>query len=227
MLSDLSIVIPVYRDGPALETLLRELTQAISEGAEVIVVGTNDDPDSRTLALQHGVRYVESAKGRGVQLAAGAAAARGNALWFIHADSRLPEGAAVSVLDVLASQTWGRFDIRFDCGTWRLGLVARLMNLRSRASGIATGDQAVFVRVECYRAVGGFPQSPLMEDIALSTALKRAFGRPARAPGVIVTSSRKWHREGIMRTIVSMWRWRYRYWRGERPERLAQEYYRE
>lgn len=225
LLSSLSIIIPVYRDQAALEALLPLLVDAKRQGAEIIVVGTREDPSCAAIANNAGVRYMEAPKGRGHQLRAGAEVAGGSCLWFLHADSRVTSNAASEVVSALTERAWGRFDIAFDCGTPTLRIVATMMNWRSRASGIATGDQAMFARAESYRAVGGFPAWSLMEDVALSDRLKRAYGRPACLASRAVTSSRKWHREGVVRTILSMWRWRYRFWRGEDPDLLAREYY--
>jgi rSAM/selenodomain-associated transferase 2 len=155
---------------------------------------------------------------------AGAAAASADVLLFLHADTRLPEGADGLISRALAGgAAWGRFDVVIDGRPWMLKVVAAMMNTRSRWTGIATGDQAIFVRRSAFDAVGGYPQQPLMEDIELSRRLRRT-GRPACLRQRVVTSGRRWEARGVWRTIFLMWRLRWRYWRGESPARLAQDY---
>jgi rSAM/selenodomain-associated transferase 2 len=155
---------------------------------------------------------------------AGAAAARGAVLLFLHADTRLPAQADSQVLRAVAGGAcWGRFDVRIEGRPAMLRVVATLMNLRSRLSGIATGDQAIFVTREAFEGVGGFPVQPLMEDIEFSRRLKR-LGRPACLRARARTSGRRWEQRGVWRTIFLMWRLRWRYWRGESPARLAEAY---
>ncbi|MCD6043168.1 MAG: glycosyl transferase family 2, partial [Burkholderiales bacterium] len=157
-----------------------------------------------------------------LQLNAGARAASGAALLFLHADTRLPERADEVVLDSLASSLWGRFDVEIDGRHPLLRVVARAMNLRSRLSGIATGDQAIFVRRDDFP---GFPEIALMEDVAFSRAMKRR-GRPACRREKVLTSGRRWESRGVLRTIVLMWRLRLLYFLGARPDDLARIYHR-
>jgi rSAM/selenodomain-associated transferase 2 len=167
---------------------------------------------------------VDAPRGRALQMNAGAARARADALLFLHADTRLPPMGDELVLQALAGGAcWGRFDVRIEGRPWMLRVVAALMNLRSRASGIATGDQAIFVTREAFERVGGFPVQPLMEDIEISRRLKR-LGRPACLGARVCTSGRRWEQRGVWRTILLMWRLRWRYWRGESAAQLAQAY---
>ena len=155
---------------------------------------------------------------------AGAAAARGNILLFLHADTRLPDDADRLVIDGLAcsSRVWGRFDVRFDSGGL-MRFVAAVMNLRSRLTGIATGDQAIFVTRTNFVAAGGFPPIALMEDVALSARLKR-IGRPLSLRARVTTSARRWRGHGTLRTLLLMWRLRLSYFLGADPAKLAQSY---
>jgi len=155
---------------------------------------------------------------------AGAAAARGNILLFLHADTRLPDDADRMVIDGLAcsSRVWGRFDVRFDSGGL-MRFVAAMMNLRSRLTGIATGDQAIFVTRTTFAAAGGFPPIALMEDVALSARLKR-IGRPLSLRARVTTSARRWRGHGTLRTLLLMWRLRLSYFLGADPAKLAQSY---
>ena len=144
---------------------------------------------------------------------------------FLHADTIVPPGAMAAFLaDFPASRwAWGRFDVRLSGHNFMLRVVEKMMNIRSRLSGIATGDQAIFVRREAFERVGGYPEIPLMEDIALSRALKR-LSRPLCIREPVVTLSRRWEEEGILRTIFLMWRLRLAYALGADPHRLARSY---
>jgi rSAM/selenodomain-associated transferase 2 len=155
----------------------------------------------------------------------GAAHARGDTLLFLHADTQLPEGAFNAITAALANPQvhWGRFDVRIEGRPLVLRLVAWLMNWRSRTTGIATGDQAIFVRRAVFVRLGGFPDQPLMEDIEFSKRM-RVLSRPACLRACVVTSGRRWERRGAWRTIALMWRLRWLYWRGAPPERLARLY---
>jgi len=155
---------------------------------------------------------------------AGAQAARGTVLWFLHADTLAPPDADHLLLAALdRGAVWGRFDVRLSGRQPLLRVVERLMNLRSCLSSIATGDQGIFVRRAAFDATGGFPDQPLMEDIALSARLKQ-IGKPVCLRPPLITSSRRWESRGILRTILLMWRLRLLYALGADPARLAQLY---
>ncbi len=222
----LSVVIPVLDEARHLAILLPELATTCP-GAEVIVAdGGSADGSVELAARTAGVRVVASDRGRARQMNAGAVAARGDALLFLHADTRLPPGAAEAVLDALADPAvaYGRFDVRFDSLRPAFRLIARLMNARSRLTGICTGDQAIFVRRATFAALGGYADIALMEDVDLSRRLKRA-GRLAALRLRVTTSGRKWERDGVARTIVLMWALRFLYACGARPDRLHRWYY--
>jgi rSAM/selenodomain-associated transferase 2 len=218
----LSIVVPVLNEAADIEATLIVLAPLRARGVEVIVVDGGSSDGSAALARPLADRVLAAPRGRATQMNAGAAAARGDALLFLHADTRLPENADRLVLDALAHRPWGRFDVRFD-GGGALRLVAMMMNLRSRATGISTGDQALFVRRETFEAVGGFPSIPLMEDIAASVRLKQ-ISRPLCLHACVTTSGRKWRQHGVWRTILLMWRLRLAYFLGADPAALAHRY---
>jgi len=194
-------------------------------GHEVIVV----DGGSRdaTLALARGAadRAVSAPRGRASQMNAGAALARGDVLVFLHADTRLPQDADELIVRGLAAsgRAWGRFDVRIEGASALFPLIAFLMNLRSRASGIATGDQAMFVEREAFVRSGGFPAVELMEDVALSRALKR-LSPPLCIARKAVTSGRRWERNGVLRTVFLMWWLRLRFFLGAAPADLVRRY---
>ena len=220
----LSIVVPMLNEAAGIEAALQALAPLRARGAEVIVVdgGSSDASAARAAPLADHV--LASARGRARQMNAGAAAARGDLLLFLHADTRLPDAADALLHDAVArGAMWGRFDVHIDGRPALLRLVAALMNQRSRLTGIATGDQAMFVRRDLFQHVGGFPDQPLMEDIELSRRL-RALSPPCCLRQRVVTSGRRWETRGVWRTIVLMWRLRWRYWRGESPQVLAEAY---
>jgi len=220
----LSIIVPVLNEAAAIEAALAALAQYRIRGVEVIVVDGGSVDATPNLARPFADRIIVAARGRALQMNAGAAAARGEILLFLHADTRLPENADVLISDALArtGRVWGRFDIRIDDGL-ALALVAEMMNVRSRLTGIATGDQAIFMTRAAFESAAGFPPIALMEDIAFSAALKR-IGPPVRLRAKVTTSSRRWRQNGIARTIFLMWRLRLAYFAGADPAQLAQRY---
>ena len=222
----LSVVIPALDEAPNLARLLPDLASACP-GAEVIVVdGGSRDGTAAVVTAFAGVRLVEGARGRARQMNAGAREASGDVLLFLHADTWLPDGAAAAIAQAVATPgvVGGRFDVRFDGRRRVLGMVAWFMNARSRATGICTGDQAIFVRRADFEAVGGYPDIPLMEDIELCRRLK-SRGRLAALRDRVTTSARKWEREGPLRTIGLMWVLRLLHFCGVAPARLHRWYY--
>ncbi len=175
---------------------------------------------TREIAAPLADRVVLAPRGRARQMNAGAAAAGGDALLFLHADTRLPARADELIFHALQRHAWGRFDVRIEAAHPLLGVVGFAMNLRSRLTGIATGDQAIFVRREAFP---GFPEIALMEDIAFSKTMKRS-GAPACLRERVTTSGRRWERDGVLRTVLLMWRLRLAYFLGTAPDELARRY---
>jgi rSAM/selenodomain-associated transferase 2 len=221
----LSIIVPTLNEADAIGATLAALQPLRARGCEVIVADGGSGDATVELAHAHADAVVVSEPGRARQQNAGAAAASGEILVFLHADTRLPADADRVVVDGLArtGRGWGRFDVRLTGRHSMLRLIERMMSIRSRLSGIATGDQAIFVSREAFVAVGGFPEIPLMEDVALSTALKR-IGPPLCLRERVTTSSRRWEEHGVFRTMLLMWRLRLSYWLGADPARLAGRY---
>ena len=219
-------MIPTLNEAGNLERLLPDLLTRVAEAEVILVDGGSDDLTTQVAARFSDVRLLTSPRGRARQMNAGAHASRGDVLLFLHADTWLPDGALGAVTAVLEDSrvVGGRFDVRFDSPRAVFRMIAFFMNLRSRMSGISTGDQAIFVRRHVFEAMGGYPDLPLMEDVELSRRLKRR-GRLAALPGRVTTSSRKWEREGALRTMVLMWALRLLYMAGVPPARLHRWYY--
>jgi rSAM/selenodomain-associated transferase 2 len=224
-MATLSIIMPVLNEGEAIAAALDALAGMRALGVEVIVVdgGSRDATVSR--ARMRSDRIILATRGRATQMNAGAEKATGDVLLFLHADTRLPDHADHVVLAGLerSGRDWGRFDVKIAGEHRLLRVVGWLMNLRSRATGIATGDQAIFVKRDLFHAVGGYPAIDLMEDIALCKQLKR-IGRPLCLREQVVTSGRRWEKHGIVRTMLLMWRLRLAYFFGADPNELAQLY---
>jgi rSAM/selenodomain-associated transferase 2/rSAM/selenodomain-associated transferase 1 len=221
----LSIVVPVVNEGRDIASALAALQPLRAHGHEIIVVDGGSRDRTLALATPLADRALGAPPGRSSQLNAGAAEARRDTLLFLHADTRLPANAIEAIARALhAGYRWGRFDVAIEGASPLLPLVATMMNLRSRMTGIATGDQAIFVCRDTFEAAGGFPPLPLMEDVALSKILKRTAGRPACLRERVVTSGRRFDARGAIRTIAAMSRLRFDYWRGVDPAALAQRY---
>jgi rSAM/selenodomain-associated transferase 2 len=230
----LSIVLPVLNEAQGIAGVLRALAPMQARGVQVIVVdgGSTDDTVKRARqALQDSAGaapwqvITQVPAGRANQMNAGARQARAPLLLFLHADTLLPPQADMLVTGVLRDgiPQWGRFDVRIQGQHPMLHVVAALMNLRSRLSGIATGDQALFMTRTAFDQVGGFPAQPLMEDIEISKRLLR-LSSPACLRERVITSGRRWETRGLWRTVLLMWRLRFAYWRGVSPQLLAERY---
>lgn len=221
----LSIIVPVYREAAIVAAALRALAPLRRRGAEVIVVDGGSDDETMAQARPHADRVLVAEHGRAAQMNAGAGVARGRILLFLHADTELPAGADADIERGLADtgRDWGRFDVHIDGSAAALPVIAALMNRRSRLTGIATGDQALFVTRSAFERVGGFPEQALMEDIAICRRLKR-LSRPLCLRACVLTSGRRWTRQGVARTVVLMWMLRAAYACGASPTRLARWY---
>ncbi len=216
-----SVVIPALDEAQHIVSTLQALQPLRGAGGEIIVVDGGSTDATVDLARPLADAVLSSAPGRARQMNAGAAAARGRWLWFLHADTVADAACLAALRSALdAGAHWGRFDVRLSGRHPLLRVVERAMNLRSRLTGICTGDQGIFVRRDLFRALGGYADIPLMEDIELTRRLCRR-ARPRCLATPLVTSSRRWERHGVARTIVLMWRLRLAYALGASPHRLA------
>lgn len=227
----LSIIVPVLNERENVQQLLEHLA---SSGAEQLVIvdggsvdGTFDWLNDHWSSADEGQILIQSMPGRARQMNAGARAANGDLLMFLHADSRLPKGAKREVINARENQhLWGRFDIAFASTSeinWQMKIIALFMNIRSRLSSIATGDQAIFVDAILFRSIGSYPDIPLMEDIAITTSLKR-HSVPHCSPLKVMTSARRWEKSGVVKTVLLMWYLRLAYFCRADPRRLAKLY---
>ncbi|GJL61071.1 MAG: glycosyl transferase [Nitrospirales bacterium] len=226
----IAVIIPVLNEQKVLPDLLLGLLPLGFEEIIVVDGGSRDgtmDVARKMLESTSGSRYriISSSCGRASQMNAGAALANSDILVFLHADTQLPDNARQLVAGTMADPqcVGGRFDVRFPQDTGYAWMVSRLMNLRSRWSGISTGDQTIFVRRSVFEKLGGFANIPLMEDIEFSRRLKRV-GTIASLRARVITSFRRWEQHGPLRTIVRMWTLRAWYWLGWDPRRLQQYY---
>ena len=237
----LSIVIPLLNEADNLPKLMGHLAHLNPAPYQVILVdgGSTDNSvaiakeliesliDSSPSVISGQVidwQIIESTAGRALQMNAGAELAMGDVLLCLHADTQLPNHAIADITSAVRQAAWGRFDVRLDSSTWMLKVVSQMINWRSRLSGIATGDQAIFIKKPLFEQLGGYPQQPLMEDIELCKRLK-AIGKPACLRSKVITSARRWQQYGTWRTIGLMWHLRFDYWRGVSADNIKQRYY--
>jgi len=220
----ISIIIPVLNEEINLSRISSHLQSIRHQGHEVIIVdgGSADN----TLAIAHEVTdmVIVSKAGRALQMNSGASVASGEVLLFLHADTFLPDNAIQIVSDSFRRKNyWGRFDVRLSSSKYVYRLIEGLMNLRSSITSIATGDQAIFIEKDLFDRVGGFPEIVLMEDVEISRQLKK-ISRPVCLKQKVITSSRRWESNGVVATVLLMWKLRLYYFLGVSPEKLNQLY---
>lgn len=224
--SKISIIIPALNEARALRQNLPKLQTYRDRGHEIILVDGGSHDQSLAVARPMVDRFIQTVKGRAHQMNEGAEVANNEVLLFLHADTGLPDLADELILKALDSTQhgWGRFNVKFSNEKFIFKVISVAMNIRSAMSGIATGDQAIFVNKLLFEDVGLFDRIPLMEDVALSKKLLK-YSRPSCLQETVRTSSRRWEKNGIYRTIFLMWRLRLAYFLGARPEKLADQYY--
>lgn len=221
----ISIIIPVRDEAENIGRLLCALQPYRDRGHEVIVVDGGSEDDTVVISKSLADTVLQTSAGRSLQMNAGSKQAKGDVLWFLHADSELPEQADKLIITAVTTGTftWGRFDVRLSGRQKMLRVVEKMMNLRSRLTGIATGDQGIFISRNLFEQVGGYPDQLLMEDIALCKELKK-YQSPVSLKEKMVTSSRRWEKNGVIRTILLMWTLRAAYYFGVPADKLALRY---
>src|SRR5262245_36553794 len=219
----LSIIVPALNEAGGIAATLNALAPLRARGVELIVADGGSSDRTVELAGPLADRLIATPRGRGAQMNAGAALAKADTLLFLHADTTLPPDADRLVLQGVQERAWGHFDVWIAGRHPLLVVVAMLINWRSRLTGIATGDQAMFVTRQAFEQAGGFPDIALMEDVALSQRLKR-IGPPLCLRARVVTSGRRWDQHGVLRTILLMWGLRLCYVLGREPAALARRY---
>ena len=221
----ISIIIPVRNEAENIGRLLFALQPYRDRGHEVVVIDGGSEDDTVVIAKSLADTVLQTSAGRSHQMNAGSVAANGEVLWFLHADSELPEQADKLIINAVTTGTftWGRFDVRLSGRQILLRVVEKMMNLRSRLTGIATGDQGIFISRKLFEQVGGYPDQLLMEDIALCKELKK-YQSPVSLREKMVTSSRRWEKNGVVRTILLMWILRAAYYFGVPADKLALRY---
>jgi rSAM/selenodomain-associated transferase 2 len=221
----ISVIIPTLNEEHTIPASLSRLRQPAFTEIVIVDGGSHDSTLARAATIAPTARILSTQKGRARQMNAGAAAATGDVLLFLHADTLLPLSAGAEIEAALQDPevVGGRFDARLDQDSGLFWLICRMMNWRSRFTGIATGDQAPFLRRRVFEASGGFPDIPLMEDVAFSKNLKRA-GRVVALRSCVITSGRRWQQHGVLRTVLLMWWLRLLFFLGVTPDRLKQWY---
>ena len=242
----LAIVVPIWNETDNMDRLAQQLLPLVEQGCELLLVDGGSQDNSLQKAQELGLPIIQSGKGRAAQMNAGAKATKAPVLLFLHADTQLPEGAADAISDALFPKLhdmqaldcttttsnaevrqWGRFDVRLTAHEQKAPLmfpvIGFMINLRSRFTGISTGDQAQFFLRKCFDSIGGFPNQPLMEDIEISKRLRKQHP-PVAIAAKVTTSGRRWLSRGVWKTILLMWRLRWDYWRGVSAENIAARY---
>lgn len=235
-LTTVSIIIPILNEADNLSHLFANISSLTPSPQQVILVdgGSNDDSFIITQNIIKKLmidshfsidwQVIESKAGRARQMNAGAALATGDVLLFLHADTQLPIQAIAHIQTAMLDKEWGRFDVQLDSRQPMLWLVSIMINLRSRLSNIATGDQAIFISHSLFEQIGGYPNQALMEDIELCKRLK-GITKPVCLKSKVMTSARRWQQHGTWRTIILMWQLRFDYWRGVSADDIRQRYY--
>ncbi|MCM1981766.1 TIGR04283 family arsenosugar biosynthesis glycosyltransferase [Lyngbya confervoides] len=222
------MIIPVLYEQAALPKLLAHLHGVCAQLHQVIIV--DGDPQGSTLAavspLPTGVMGITASAGRGSQLNAGAALATGEVLLFLHVDNRLPPQAIPAIQGLLEDPklSGGAFDLRIDATDWRLRIIGRISSWRSRLTRIPYGDQGIFVRRAVFESIGGYPDFPIMEDVALMQRMKQQGYRIQFLATPIQVSARRWQKEGLLYTTLRNWLLMFLYHWGVSPHRLARWY---
>jgi len=219
----ISIIIPVLNEEYSIEGLLQQLQGIRQQGHEIIVVDGGSVDKTVSISKPLSDQVIVSGSGRAIQMNEGASRSSNEILWFLHADTLIPEHAIKHIHQALDSNSWGRFNVHLSGSNMLFRVIETMMNLRSCLTGIATGDQGIFIDKILFNKVGGFSNIPLMEDIEISKNLNK-ISRPACVKEKLTTSSRRWEKNGILSTVFLMWKLRFLFWLGISANKLAIQY---
>lgn len=219
----ISIIIPTLNEEIAIKDLLQQLQTLRTQGHEVIVVDGGSHDETLSISESLADKVIKSKAGRALQMNNGTMHANENILWFLHADTIIPDHAIEMIQQALNEKDWGRFNVKLSGTNILFRLIESMINIRSCFSGIATGDQGIFVKKNIFESVGHYSILPLMEDVELSKKLKRV-SRPVCIKEKLITSSRRWEKNGVISTVLLMWRLRFLYWLGVNASTLAKQY---
>lgn len=221
----ISVIIPTLNESTNIVTTLKQLQVLRKNGHKVLLADAGSTDDTVKLASPFVDEIIISKKGRAIQMNSAAFKTQSDVLWFLHADTLIPENADTVILNHLKNsrKAWGYFSIRLSGEHFLFRIIERMMNLRSKLSGIATGDQGIFIRQKYFKKLNGFAEIPLMEDIEISTRLKK-ISPPICLTQKLTTSSRRWEQQGIIKTILLMWRLRLAFFFGASTRKLAKRY---
>ena len=218
-----SIIIPVLNEEGSIKSLLQQLQTYRQQGHEIIVVDGGSTDKTVSLSELLSDKVITSESGRATQMNNGAAHSENDILWFLHADTLISDKAIEKIQQALNKNDWGRFNVKLSGSNILFRLIEKMMNVRSCLTGIATGDQGIFVKKHVFNVVNGYPDIPLMEDIEISKKLK-LISRPICIKEILTTSSRRWEEKGILSTVLLMWKFRLLYWMGVSADKLAAQY---
>jgi len=219
----ISIIIPALNEEDSIKPLLQQLQKIREQGHEVIVVDGGSADKTVSLSELLADKVIASSAGRAIQMNKGASGSKNDILWFLHADSLIPEDAIKHIQQALNNKPWGRFNIHLSGKNIVFRIIGSMMNLRSCLTGMVTGDQGIFIDKLLFNKTGGFPNIPLMEDIAMSKNLNK-ISRPACVKVKLITSGRRWEKNGILSTVFLMWKLRFLFWIGVSADKIALQY---
>jgi len=219
-----SIIIPVVHEGERIHDLIESLNHLDSDkNIEIIIVDGTEEQDTLKAIHSNNAIKISSEKGRAKQMNSGASVARGEVLIFLHADTELPPRALKKIHFLMeqGDRVGGAFDLGIKSDKFIFKVIATLSSLRSRLNRIPFGDQAIFIQREFFNTIGGYKEIPLMEDVELMRRIKKSGNRIWIFYDRVMTSPRRWEKEGVVYCTLRNWTLQTLYFLGISPHRLA------